>query len=79
MGAVSSASWWRTGRLVQNHGRYTTRRSDITNNFHLERVMDTITENGTGLSVHGHMINYLKFADDVDFSEEDAGMSCKKI
>jgi len=32
---VSSASWWRTGRPVQNHGRCATRRSDIANNFHL--------------------------------------------
>jgi len=32
---VSSASWRRTGRMVQNHSRYTTMRSDIANNFHL--------------------------------------------
>jgi len=31
---VSSASWRRKGRLVQNHSQYMTRRSDIANNFH---------------------------------------------
>jgi len=33
--------------------------------------MDTIKENGTGISVHGHMINNLKFAGDIDLLEED--------
>jgi hypothetical protein len=35
-------------------------------------VIDTIKETGTGISVHGHMINNLKFAaDDIDLLEED--------
>jgi len=38
---------------------------------HLERVMNTIKENGTGISIHGHKINNLKFADDIDLLEED--------
>jgi len=33
--------------------------------------MDTIKENGTGIAVHGHKINNLKFADDIDLLEED--------
>jgi len=33
--------------------------------------MDTIKENGTGISVHGHKINNLKFADDIGLLEED--------
>ena len=38
---------------------------------YLERAMDTIKENETGISSHGHMINNLKFADDIDLLEED--------
>ena len=38
---------------------------------YLERVLDPIKDNGTGVSIHGHMINYLKFADDIDLLEED--------
>jgi len=33
--------------------------------------MDTIKENGTGISVHGYNINNLKFADDIDLLEKD--------
>jgi len=33
--------------------------------------MYTIKENRTGISVHGHKINNLKFADDIDLLEED--------
>jgi len=33
--------------------------------------MDTIKENGTGISVHGHKINNLKFADDNELLEKD--------
>ena len=38
---------------------------------YLERVMDSVRDNGTGVSVHGHKINNLKFADDIDLLEED--------
>jgi hypothetical protein len=38
---------------------------------YLERVMDSIRDNGTGISVHGHKINNLKFADDIDLLEEN--------
>ena len=33
--------------------------------------MDPIRDNGTGVSVQGHLVNNLKFADDVDLLEED--------
>jgi len=32
--------------------------------------MDTIKENGTGISVFGNKIYHLKFADDIDLLEE---------
>ena len=38
---------------------------------YLERVMDEIQDNGTGISVQGERINNLRFADDVDLLEED--------
>jgi hypothetical protein len=38
---------------------------------YLERVMDSVRDNGTGISVHGRKINNLKFADDIDLLEED--------
>ena len=38
---------------------------------YLERVMDSVRDNGTGVSVHGYKINNLKFADDIDLLEED--------
>ena len=38
---------------------------------YLERIMDPIRDNGTGVSVQGHLVNNLKFADDVDLLEED--------
>ncbi len=38
---------------------------------YLERVMDSVRDNGTGISVHGYKINNLKFADDIDLLEED--------
>src|SRR3989454_11455300 len=37
---------------------------------YLERVMDVIQDNGTGISVQGEMINNLLFADDIDLLEE---------
>ena len=33
--------------------------------------MDPVRDNGTGVSVHVHKINNLKFADDIDLLEED--------
>jgi len=33
--------------------------------------MDTIKDNRTGISVHGHKINNLKLADDIDLLEEE--------
>src|SRR6218665_2219189 len=33
---------------------------------YLERVMENIQENGTGVSVQGERINNLRFADDID-------------
>lgn len=36
-----------------------------------ERAMDTTRENRTGVSLHGHLINNHKFADDIDLLEED--------
>jgi len=38
---------------------------------YLERMIYRIKENGTGISVHGHKINNLKFANDIDLLEED--------
>ena len=38
---------------------------------YLERIMDPIRDNGTGVSVQGHLVNNLKFADHVDLLEED--------
>jgi len=38
---------------------------------YLERVMDTIKENGTGITVHGNKITNPKFADDSDLLEEN--------
>ena len=38
---------------------------------YLERVMDSVRDNNTGVSVHGSLINNLKFADDIDLLEED--------
>src|SRR5437870_2866686 len=37
---------------------------------YLERVMDVIQDNGTGISVQSEMINNLRFADDIDLVEE---------
>ncbi len=33
--------------------------------------MDSLRDNGTGISVHGYKINNLKFANDIDLLEED--------
>ena len=44
--------------------------SPITFITYLERVMDCIQDNGTGISVQGETINNLKFADDIDLIEE---------
>ncbi len=38
---------------------------------YLERVMDSVRDNGTGISVHGYKINNLKFSDDIVLVEED--------
>ncbi len=32
---------------------------------YLERVMDSVRDNGTGISVHGYKINNLKFSEDI--------------
>jgi hypothetical protein len=37
---------------------------------YLERVMDRIKEKATGISIHGHKLSNLKFADDIDLIEE---------
>ncbi len=37
---------------------------------YLERVMDSVRDNGTGISVHGYKINNLKFADDIVLLED---------
>src|SRR5437870_12447075 len=37
---------------------------------YLERVMDVIQDNGTGISVQGEVINNLRFSDDIDLVEE---------
>src|SRR2546426_3282367 len=34
--------------------------------IYLERVLDVIQDNGTGISVQSEMINNLRFADDID-------------
>jgi Reverse transcriptase (RNA-dependent DNA polymerase) len=36
---------------------------------YLERVMGEIKENTTGISIHGHRLNNLQFADDIDLIE----------
>ena len=38
---------------------------------YLERIMDAVRDNGTGVTVQGYRINNLKFADDIDLLEED--------
>jgi Reverse transcriptase (RNA-dependent DNA polymerase) len=38
---------------------------------YLEKVMGSVRNNGTGVLVHRHKINNLKFADDIDLQEED--------
>jgi len=52
--------------LVQNYGRHKTRRSYISTYVHLilERLLDSIKDSGTGVSVHGH--KNLKFVDNID-------------
>src|SRR6218665_1099096 len=37
---------------------------------YLERIMDKIQDNGTGISAQGLKINNLRFADDIDLIEE---------
>jgi len=37
---------------------------------YLERVMDGLRDNGTGISIHGYRLNNLRFADDIDLIEE---------
>ena len=37
---------------------------------YLERVMDGLRDNDTGISVHGYRLNNLRFADDIDLIEE---------
>jgi Reverse transcriptase (RNA-dependent DNA polymerase) len=62
------------GELIQNHGWYTTRRSDIANNFHLvSRESDGHNKGKRNwdLSTSQYKINYLKFADDIDLLAED--------
>jgi len=46
---------------------------------YLERVLDSIKDSGTGLSVYGHNINSLKFADDIDLLEVERWIDYKKI
>jgi hypothetical protein len=46
---------------------------------YLERVMDEIQDNGTGISVQGETINNLRFADDVDLLEENFDMLQKNV
>jgi Reverse transcriptase (RNA-dependent DNA polymerase) len=36
---------------------------------YLERVMDGVKENTTGISIHGHRLSHLQFADDIDLIE----------
>lgn len=43
--------------------------------IYLERMMDGIQDNGTGISVQGERINNLRFADDIDLIEE----SCERL
>src|SRR6218665_1740777 len=40
---------------------------------YLERVMENIQDNGTGVSVQGERINNLRFADDIDLLEYSQG------
>ncbi len=37
---------------------------------YLERVIDSIQNNDTGISVYGYRLNTLRFADDIDLIEE---------
>jgi len=41
---------------------------------YLERVMDGLRDNGTGISTHGYQLNNLRFADDIDLIEERQDM-----
>ncbi len=38
---------------------------------YIERAMDSVRDNSTGISVHGYKINNLKFADYIDLLEKD--------
>ena len=46
---------------------------------YLERVMDNIQDNGTGISIQGERINNLRFADDIDLIEESCDMLQKSV
>ena len=37
---------------------------------YLERVMDGIQNNGTGVTIQGERVNNLRFADDIDLIED---------
>jgi len=72
---VSSWRGTRHGRMVHIINWNTTRRSSdplspITFIKYLERVMDGLQDNGTGISIHGYQLNNLRFADDIDLIEE---------
>jgi len=41
--------------------------------------MDTIKENGPVISVHGHKLNNLKFADDIDLLGEELKENPKRL
>ena len=45
--------------------------SPITFLAYLERIIDEIRNRETGVSIHGRLVNNLKFADDLDLLEEN--------
>jgi hypothetical protein len=46
---------------------------------YLERMMEVIQDNGTGISIQGEMINNLRFADDIDLIEESSEALQKNV
>src|SRR6218665_389013 len=73
----SDQNWKRPRRMV--YYQVGTRQGDpiLPNTFitYLERIMDKIQDNGTGISVQGTKINNLRFADDIDLIED----SCETL
>ena len=78
--AVGSTSWWKTGRLVVNHGRHKAGRSDIANNVYLISWKCVGPNKGkrNRIYIHGHKIKNVKFAEDIDLLEKKTRWATRK-